>query len=153
MTKNRIRQLSRTLYFLYLFICGVAVGATAEAQQLIVNADVQERNLPQPALRAVFGMRLLEWSDGKPIKVYVLPNDNPLHAEFTKKFLNILPHQLKRAWELLVFSGTGQAPTEVSSPKEMLEKISSTPGAIGYLPENYPLKGEAHEKVRTLEVR
>jgi ABC-type phosphate transport system substrate-binding protein len=33
----------------------------------------------------------------------------------------------------LVFSGTGQAPDTVSSPEEMLAKVASTPGAIGYL--------------------
>ncbi|MDD5036213.1 MAG: hypothetical protein PHE55_15805 [Methylococcaceae bacterium] len=153
MMRGWIGVLPKTLFLLQLFSLGIGTSFTVEAQEVIVSSDVQERNLPQPALRAVFGMRMLEWSNGKSIKVYVLPNDHPLHTEFTKKFLNMLPHQLKRAWDLLVFSGTGQAPTEVSSPKEMLEKVGSTPGAIGYLPENYPIKGEANEKVHVLEVR
>ena len=37
------------------------------------------------------------------------------------------------AWDRLVFSGTGQAPDTVTSTEEMLARVASTPGAIGYL--------------------
>ncbi len=57
-----------------------------------------------------------------------------MHAEFTKKILDTFPYQLRRAWDRLVFSGTGQAPTEVESIDEMYKRIVSTPGGIGYLP-------------------
>jgi hypothetical protein len=40
---------------------------------------------------------------------------------------------MRSAWDRLVYSGTGQAPLEVSSEEEMRAKIASTPGAIGYL--------------------
>ena len=52
---------------------------------------------------------------------------------FSKEKLNVFPYQLRAAWDRLVFSGTGQAPNTVSSSEEMLAKVASTPGAIGYL--------------------
>lgn len=78
-------------------------------------------------------MRLRQWQDGSPIIVFVLRDSNPLHKQFCKQVLNVFPHQMRRSWNKLVFSGTGQAPVTVASKEEMVDKIASTPGAIGYL--------------------
>lgn len=78
-------------------------------------------------------MRLRQWQDGSPITVFVLRDNNPLHQQFCKQVLNVFPHQMRRSWNKLVFSGTGQAPVTVASKEEMVDKIASTPGAIGYL--------------------
>jgi hypothetical protein len=63
-----------------------------------------------------------------------MPDDSPLHAAFSKEKLHVFPYQLRSAWDRLVFSGMGQAPDTVASPEEMLARVASTPGAIGYLP-------------------
>lgn len=107
------------------------------AQDVIVNPGVAEGGLSRNAIRAIFGMRLRSWSDGSPIKVFVLTDEAPLHSLFSKKILNIFPHQLRRAWDRLVYSGTGQAPIELDSEQEMRVKVASTPGAIGYLLEDH----------------
>lgn len=109
----------------------------AQAQEeirVVVNPGVQEETLSKNALRAIFGMRLRIWPDGSPVRVYILDENSPIHAKFAKKKLDIFPHQLQRAWDRLVFSGTGQAPFKVSSIEEMRTTIATTPGAIGYLP-------------------
>lgn len=84
-------------------------------------------------LSAIFGMRLTTWPDGSAIRVFVLPDDNLVHATFCKQVLQIFPHQLRNAWDRLVYSGTGQAPEVLSSELEIRTHIASTPGAIGYL--------------------
>ena len=81
----------------------------------------------------MFVMRLTQWENGETIKVFVLPDDHPVHKSFTKNNLNMFPHQLRSIWNRLVYSGTGTAPTQVSSLEEMQEAISNTPNAIGYL--------------------
>jgi len=68
-----------------------------------------------------FSMRLNQWPNGEPIKVFVLPDDYPLHKAFVKGCLNLFPHQLRSIWNQSVYSGTGVAPTQVSSPEEMLQ--------------------------------
>jgi ABC-type phosphate transport system substrate-binding protein len=103
------------------------------AQEVIVNPSVPETKLSRSALRAIFSMRLRTWPDGSLIRVFVLDNHSSLHAKFSKKILNIFPYQLQRTWDRLVYSGTGQAPTEVKSIEDMHDKVASTPGAIGYL--------------------
>lgn len=118
-----------------------------DAQEVVISPDVPKENLSRNALRAIFGMRLRIWPDGTPIRVFVLGDESRIHAAFAKKKLGIFPHQLRRAWDRLVYSGTGQAPHEVSSAKEMRAKIASTPGAIGYLP-----KEMINDSVRLVEV-
>ncbi|PKM10321.1 MAG: hypothetical protein CVV13_13535 [Gammaproteobacteria bacterium HGW-Gammaproteobacteria-3] len=92
-------------------------------------------------------MRLRHWQDGSPITVFVLEDENPLHRLFCKKILNVFPHQMRKSWNKLVFSGTGQAPVQVTDQQDMIDKISSTPGAIGYL------SGEnINDKIRVLQI-
>ena len=84
-------------------------------------------------LSAIFGMRLTTWPDGSAIRVFVLPDDNQVHSLFCKQILQIFPHQLRTAWDRLVYSGTGRAPDVLKSEQEVRNRIANTPGAIGYL--------------------
>ena len=102
--------------------------------QVVVSRDVpRSKPLPRYSLIAIFGMRMTTWPDGTAIRVFVLRNDHPIHPRFCKEVLQVFPHQLQAAWDRLVFSGTGQAPEVVDSEEEMRERVSRTPGAIGYL--------------------
>jgi ABC-type phosphate transport system substrate-binding protein len=137
----------------YWLVLGLALCPPAMAVEVIVNVDVADQTISQSTLRAIFCMRMRQWPNGKPIKVFVLPEQNTVHVSFSKEVLNTFPYQLKRSWDVLVFSGSGQAPSVAESPKEMLQKVSSTPGAIGYMPEDYPIEGGNNENVHILQSR
>ena len=83
----------------------------------------------------LFSMKMTRWPDKSAVVVFTLDNSTVLHKEFCRKVLNIFPYQLQRAWDRLVYSGIGQAPIKVNSIAEMKERLATTPGAIGYLPE------------------
>ena len=101
---------------------------------IIVNPTTHSKALlSQTMLSAIFGMRLRKWEDGSPIKVFVLPDNDLLHIEFSKYILHVFPYQLRAAWDRLVFSGTGEEPIKVNSEQQMRILVGSTPGAIGYL--------------------
>ncbi|WP_326498681.1 substrate-binding domain-containing protein [Methylomicrobium sp. Wu6] len=100
---------------------------------MVVNSANPQRNISQPGLNAIFNMRLRHWSDDSPITVYVLQDEDPLHKKFCKQKLHVFPHQLRKGWNRLVFSGTGQAPVSIETEEDMVKRISETPGAIGYL--------------------
>jgi len=38
--------------------------------------------------------------------------------------------------QVRLFSGIGKAPTQLENEQEMIEKINSSPGAIGYISRN-----------------
>lgn len=116
--------------------------------EIVANPGVSEKILTVNSLRSIFSMRLKTWPDGTKIRVFVLSDEDELHQIFSKEKLNVFPYQLRSTWDRLVFSGTGQAPTKVNSNEEMLAKIASTPGAIGYL-----WKANINENVNVLEIK
>ncbi|MGR9045357.1 MAG: substrate-binding domain-containing protein [Gammaproteobacteria bacterium] len=99
----------------------------------VINPNSSQTSISRNGLSAIFKMRLRHWKDGSPVTVFVLGDENPLHKLFCKQILNVFPHQMRRSWNKLVFSGTGQAPIQVNNQEEMIQKISTTPGAVGYL--------------------
>ena len=104
--------------------------------EIIVNKTVPETHFSLAETRSVFAMRQRYWPNGEKIQVFVLPDNHTLHRQFTKTRLNMFPHQFRRIWDRSIFSGTGTAPLIVHSVDEMLEKVSTTPGAIGYSDRN-----------------
>ena len=116
--------------------------------EIVTYAGVSEKALSINSLRSIFSMRLKTWPDGTKVRVFVLSDDDPLHQSFSKEKLNVFPYQLRAMWDRLVFSGTGQAPTQVKTNEEMLEKIANTPGAIGYL-----LRANMSDNVNVLKIK
>jgi ABC-type phosphate transport system substrate-binding protein len=107
-------------------------AAPAPGQELVANASVAVANLSRNDARLYFTMRVKEWPDGTPVRVFVLADEHPLHQSFAKTVLGLFPYQLRRAWDRQVFSGTGQAPVRVDSAQALIERVAETPGAIGY---------------------
>jgi ABC-type phosphate transport system substrate-binding protein len=130
--------LSRALR-LWLAVLLLSVSSVASplegssAVDVIVSPSHSSMSLDRSLLRAVFTMRLREWPDGSPVRVFVLPDNNPLSDQFYRERLGMYSYVLRRAWDRMVFTGTGMAPTVVQSETEMVERVRSTPGAIGYV--------------------
>ncbi|WP_245392729.1 hypothetical protein [Salinicola halimionae] len=132
-----------------LLLALVSFGSRGDelAVIIIANPAVQQSSLPLETLRAVFAMRQRTLPGGQAVHVFVLPDDNPVHEEFSKKILGVYPHQLRLAWDRAVFSGTGQAPNEVEDEADMLEAVASTPGSIGYIKQS-----SLNDQVRVLDI-
>lgn len=109
------------------------------AVEVIVNPSLTSVTLNRSLLRAVFTMRMRQWPDGSPIRVFVLPDDDPLSDAFYREQLGMYSYVLRNAWDRMVFTGTGFAPTVVRSEKEMNELVRTTPGAIGYVRKRDPM--------------
>lgn len=132
---TKIQRLIRglSLFILLSMLSSLNIVQGTELFAVVVNPGTSEPTISKNALRAIFGMRLQVWPDGSPVKVFVLPDDHPVHIGFSKEVINVFPYQLRAAWDRLVFSGTGQAPIEVPTEEEMRTQVAATPGAIGYL--------------------
>ena len=118
-----------------------------DAVEVIVNKHVSDNTLTVANARAIFGMRQVKWSDGSLIRVFVLPDNHPVHGAFCKEQLNIYPYQLRQSWDRLVYSGMAQAPEEVATEAELVTRVAATRGAIGYVS-----KGDNHSSIRVLYV-
>jgi ABC-type phosphate transport system substrate-binding protein len=129
-----------------LFIAAACVPI-ATATEIIVNKSVPNADYSAMDVRAIFTMQKRSWSNNRQIKVYRLADSHPLHKDFVKNSLYMFPHQIRRIWDRMTYSGTGVVPIELESEQEMIEKIAHTPDSIGYLqskPDN--------ENIRSFEV-
>jgi ABC-type phosphate transport system substrate-binding protein len=131
-TASSIRVAAKYCFILLVLLI-FTPRAKAEEVVVIANPNVPYKEITANALRGIFGMRLRTWPNGSRITVFVLNDSSSETAYFAKRVLGIFPHQLRVAWDRLVYSGTGQAPFEVPSEAEMRTKIASTTDAIGYL--------------------
>jgi ABC-type phosphate transport system substrate-binding protein len=147
--QSSIRCASRRLLLGFLTVLVTAMPVHgAQSVEVIANPQTSSQTLSQAALRAIFAMRIKQWPDGAPVKVFVLPDRTSTHEAFCKEILRIYPYVLRDTWDRMVFTGAGQAPTQVNSPEELLQHVAKTPGGIGYIE-----KGKANEMVKTLQIR
>ena len=137
---------------LALLVLAISGPTTARADDppailVIAHPDVSASTLPRNAVRAIFAMRQRSWPGGPAVRVFVLPDSNPVHDRFVKERLDVFPHQLQLSWDRVVFSGTGQAPDQVASQADMLNRVAATPGGIGYVEE-----GLEDDRVQVIEL-
>ena len=106
---------------------------TSFAISLIVNDSVSFSPASSKDIRNIFTLQQTHWENGNKIQIFVFPDDNAVHQQFSKSITQIFPYQYRRIWDRVTFSGTGLAPTIVNSMEEMLEKVSQTKNSIGYI--------------------
>ncbi len=139
----------RSVFFhaalLALLLCCARLAWSVE---LIVHPGVPATDLSRPLARLIFGARVTSWEGGSRIRVFVMPDESPLHQEMAKGILDLYPYQLRAAWDRAIYTGIGQAPIQVANEAEMRKQVATTPGAIGYVGRIYN-----NDKVRALSVR
>ncbi len=134
-----MRSIIKNILFLFLLIQSAScLAEDNQSSQLapvvtVVNQQLNQDSISQHGLNAIFKMRLHKWKDNTPVTLFVLADNDSLHKSFCKTILNVFPYQMRRSWDRLVFSGSGQAPIQLDSKEEMIKKVSSIVGAIGYL--------------------
>ena len=114
----------------------------------VVNQQLKQDSISRHGLSGIFKMRLHKWNDGTAVIVFVLADQQPLHKSFCKTVLNVFPHQMRRIWNRLIFSGSGQSPIQLNDKDEMIKKLSTIEGSIGYL-----RTSDIQEGIKVLQIR
>lgn len=117
-------------YFIALMLFAVA---SVQAQvAIIANKSVSESSISSSKLNDIYSLRTKSWGNGSSIIPVTIKSDN----EATQKFFSALGKssmEMKKLWMKLQLTGEGQPPTGVGSEEELLAKVASTPGAIGFI--------------------
>jgi hypothetical protein len=132
-SKDTFMKLSRIFLMSLVILYTPKMLLADDLKPKLLDSNGKANSLSQETIREIFFMRLSSWPDGSPIRVFVLPDNDPLHVQFAKEVLGVYPFQLRSAWDRLVYSGTGVAPTTVETQEEMKARIKRTPGGIGYI--------------------
>lgn len=120
-----------------IFFISCSLSMKTHAVEVITHVSVHIEELTKIQLRRIYSMRQINWPNGSPIVVYVLPSEHRLHLQFSKESLQIFPYQLDRIWNKLTFSGLGRVPILIETPKELIEAVMKTPGSIGYMDDSH----------------
>lgn len=100
---------------------------------LIANKSASTSVMTQNEVRNIFTLRSGVWPNGVEVKVYIFPDDNQIHSEFTNTVLGLFPYQLRKIIDRQIYSGSMVKVYVVDSESTMLRKVKETDGAIGYI--------------------
>ena len=111
----------------------VPVSAGDTPIVLVVNDSVKIRQISTDSLRAIYSLRQLSWPNGEEVTTFVLNIDGDTHRQFCRDLLKVYPHQLKKGWDRMEYTGRARGPQVVQSEQMLLDLVKQIPGAIGYV--------------------
>ncbi len=119
------------LFVLFLF-CLTAPIVEAQDIMIITNADVPIDSITVSDVKKIFLGKKSIWENGRGINFFTM-DQTVTHKTFLKKFIRKSSAQYKIFWKKQVFSGKGEIPKSSGSDQDMVKRIASTNGAIGYV--------------------
>ncbi len=139
--------MKKTLIALLLLTFVAAFAGRAHAQVVVIaNSSVSSVSVSKDELRDVFSGAASSLKNGSRVKPVIL-KDGPTHNAFLSEYLGRNPVTFLVAWRGLVMSGQATMPKTLDSESSMVDYVSRTSGAIGYV-----AKATPHDSVKELAV-
>jgi len=105
----------------------------ADAQiAVIVNKSVPLKTASASKIARIYTIDTQRWSNGDRIVMFNLKKKSEAKEKFYG-FINKKSSELKRTWMRLQLTGEGKPPRALKTENEVLQKVASTPDAIGYV--------------------
>jgi hypothetical protein len=142
-----MRTAPKTLLLLAAALWTASVAARAADVKIIANASVKAAAVSAEEIRAVFLVTKTSLSDGSHVEP-VLLKGGAAHEAFVKQYLGKTDAGLENYYRSLVFTGRGLMPTTLASDQVVIEYVTKTKGAVGYVSAVMNTPG-----VRTLEIK
>ena len=150
MGKRNLRSLSLAVFGWMLVALGPLADGQQQAFMVIAHSTLDESSLPKEGLSDYFLKKKTKWPDGSEIHPVDL-NIRDVREAFSKEVHKRSFSAIKKYWQRQIFTGRGTPPLEKASVADVLDYVSSTPGAIGYLPSGTRLP--AGDLVKVIELR
>ncbi|UCH95786.1 MAG: substrate-binding domain-containing protein [Candidatus Aminicenantes bacterium] len=108
---------------------------------VITNPDTGISSLKQKEIREIFTGKKKSWENDGKITLAILKNSK-IHKQFLKQFVSKTPSQFRNYWREKVFTGEGSSPRTFETEERLINFVSRTKGAIGYIssPKNKRVK-------------
>ena len=115
-----------------LFVTSVNAGVA-----VITHPSVKEIGLSKSKLANIYLGKQKVYSNGATIKLVDMPKSSPERKKFYKSVVKKSDSELNRYWSKIKFTGKGKPPKTLNSAREVLQWVSTTEGAIGYVDGKY----------------
>ncbi len=99
---------------------------------VIAHKSVPVDTIKKSELLDFYTGDIKKWHDGQPLVILDLKPRGDTKKAFYK-FLGKSPSRMKSIWLKMMLSGEGDPPLSMRSEDELLKKVASTPGAIGFV--------------------
>lgn len=99
---------------------------------VIVNKTVPVQTLEIDKILDVFTLNTQNWSNGLRITVIDFKGIHTIKNKFYT-LVSTSPQEIQKIWLKKQFSGKAMPPLTLPTEQDILEKVSATPGAIGYI--------------------
>ena len=108
------------------------VGLSAHAQvSLIANQDVNASSVSVSKAKDLYSLSSSDLN-GMKVKLFDFQADNSAKKQFYDA-LDLSQVSLRKIWLKAKLTGNGTPPEMTGTEEEMISKIESTPGAVGYV--------------------
>lgn len=98
---------------------------------VIVNKSTPVSKITAGSLLQIYLLNNTKWSDGTKIIAYY--NKDQSICQKLCDFIGMDIISLRKHWMKLQLSGEAKAPEAINDDAEMIQKVASTSGAIGYV--------------------
>jgi ABC-type phosphate transport system substrate-binding protein len=109
------------------------LSTTAMADVVVVVNKANSSALDQKTVQRIFLGKDKKFPDGSPLTAINQSAESPTRASFDERVLGRNSSQVSAYWSKLVFTGKGVPPMELPNDQAVIEKVASTPDAIGYV--------------------
>lgn len=120
--------------FIASLLCTLCLISTSVLAEVVVVVGASNGNsLSGSDVSRIFLGKLKKFGDGSSVTPVNLASGSDVRAAFEKNALGKSSSQIKAYWSKQVFSGKGKPPKELGSDADVINFVSSNPGAIGYI--------------------
>ena len=107
-------------------------GVTWADMVIIAHQDVPKNTVSAKELQEMFLGKRFQWSNNSAVHPATV-KEAKLHEAFLERYIKKSPSQWITHWKRMVFTGNGTPPEQFVSEQELLEYVTKTSGAIGYI--------------------
>ena len=125
--------MKRSIVTVFFFMI-LTVNAFAQVA-IIAHKSVPVTKIKKSQLLDFYTGDIRMWSNGEPVLVFDLKRKSETREAFYN-FIGKSSSRMKSIWMKRMLSGEGDPPEALASSNEMLKKVASTPGAIGFINQN-----------------
>ncbi len=121
------------LLLVYVLLLGVGPARADDSLVVVMGSTSGIDSLTREEVINIFLGRFRQLPNGQAALPVDQPSDPALLADFYQRLVNKKPAEIRAYWSRLVFSGKTAPPRQAKSQQDMLQWLSSNPGAVGYM--------------------
>lgn len=124
----------KALFFLLVLAMVVLFPLSAFAEDILIicNKSVTINSVSKGDLERIYLGQKNLWEGGGKIEPVMLQNE--LAESFLTTYVGKNATTFGNYWKKMLFSGKGNGPKQFTKPKEVVDYVASTQGAIGFVP-------------------